>query len=154
MEDLVLIIDQEDVERRYIATVLAADGFDLIQVATVVEGMVQAMAHDPALIIVSEECGPVRVDEVIALIRRLTEAPLMVVGGGGDSGELASLRGGSDYYLARPFRGAELAARARLLIQRSGGGARESASRTDGSLLSARQPGLAGPSPRGCWRVA
>ncbi len=125
MEDLVLIIDQEDVERRYIATVLAADGFDLIQVATVVEGMVQAMTHDPALIIVSEDCGPVRVDEVIALIRRLTEAPLMVVGGGGDSGELASLRGGSDYYLSRPFRGAELAARARLLIQRSSADIRE-----------------------------
>ncbi len=154
MEDLVLIIDQEDVERRYIATVLAADGFDLIQVATVVEGMVQAMTHDPALIIVSEESSPVRIDEVIALIRRLTEAPLMVVGGGGDSGELASLRGGGDYYLSRPFRGAELAARARLLIRRSAGGMRESASGADELLLSDGRPAGAESPPRGSSRAA
>jgi DNA-binding response OmpR family regulator len=125
MEDLVLIINQEDVERRYIATVLAADGFDVIQVPTVVEGMVQAMAHDPSLIIVSEDCEPVRVDEVIALIRRITEAPLIIIGGGGDSGELASLTHGGDHYISRPFRGTELAARTRLLIHRSGSDIRE-----------------------------
>ncbi len=120
MENLVLIIDQDDIERRYIATVLAADGFDIIQVGSVVEGMVQEMAHEPALIVVAEETPPVGVDEVIALIRRLTSAPVMVVGGGGDTGELASLRSGGDYYLSRPFRGAELTARARLLVQRGG----------------------------------
>lgn len=149
MEDLVLIIDQEDVERRYIATVLAADGFDVIQVATVVEGMVQAMTHDPALIIVSEETSPVRINEVISLIRRLTEVPLMVVGGGGDTGELASLRGGSDYYLSRPFRGAELTSRARLLIQRSGGEIREVPPQ---SAHSSEAPGSRRPGGRG--RVA
>jgi DNA-binding response OmpR family regulator len=125
MDGLILIINQNEIERRYIATVLAADGFDIIQVGSVVEGMVQEMTHDPALIIVSEETSPVHIDEVIALIRRLTEAPLMVVGGGGNTGEIASLRSGGDYYLSRPFRGAELAARARLLIQRSGGEIRE-----------------------------
>ena len=131
MEDLILIIVQEDVERRYIAAVLAADGFDLIQVPSVVEGMVQTMAHDPALIIIAEETSPVRLDEVIALIRRLTAAPVMIVGSGGEGGELASLKGGGDYYLARPFRGTELAARARALIQRSSAGRRETASRED-----------------------
>lgn len=120
-----MIIDQDDIERRYIATVLAADGFDIIQVGTVVEGMVQEMAHEPALIVVAEETPPVRMDEVIALIRRLTEAPVMVVGGGGDSGEITSLRSGGDYYLSRPFRGAELAARTRLLIQRAASDVRE-----------------------------
>jgi DNA-binding response OmpR family regulator len=125
MDNLVLIIDQDDIERRYIATVLAADGFDIIQVASVVEGMVQEMAHDPALIVVAEETAPVRVDEVIALLRRLSKAPVIIVGGGDDSDELASLRGGGDYYLARPFRGAELSARARLLIQRAGSDVRE-----------------------------
>lgn len=125
MDGLILIIDQEEIERRYMATVLAADGFDVIQVASVVEGMVQEMAHEPALIVVAEETAPVRVDEVIALIRRLSKVPVIVVGGGGDSGEIASLHGGGDYYLARPFRGAELTTRARLLIQRTGGDVRE-----------------------------
>jgi DNA-binding response OmpR family regulator len=135
MGNLVLIIDQDDVERRYISTVLAADGFDIIQVASVVEGMVQEMAHDPVLIVVAEETAPVRVDEVIALLRRLSNAPVMIVGGGGDSDELASLRSGGDYYLARPYRGAELTARARLLIQRAGSDVRETG-------LQAGRPGL------------
>ena len=135
MEDLILIIVQEDVERRYIAAVLAADGFDLIQVPSVVEGMVQTMAHDPALIIIAEETSPVLLDELIALIRRLTAAPVMIVGSGGEGGELASLKGGGDYYLARPFRGTELAARARALIQRSSAGRRETASREDRTVV-------------------
>jgi DNA-binding response OmpR family regulator len=125
MDTLVLIIDQDEIERRYIATVLAADGFDVIQVGNLVEGMVQEMAHEPALIVVAEETSPVRVDDVVALIRRLSNAPVIVVGDGGDSGEIASLRSGGDYYLARPFRGAELSARARLLIQRAGSDVRE-----------------------------
>lgn len=148
MDDLVLIIDQESVERRFMASILAADGFDLIQVASVVEGMVQAMSHDPALIIVAEETDPVPVDDVIALLRRLTEVPLIVVGSGGDDDELTSLKGGGDYYLARPFGAAELAARTRLLIKRSGGG-RESASWAGGPLPSVGQPAVTESRPRG-----
>jgi len=116
--NLVLIIDPDDTERRYIATVLAADGFDLLQVAGLIEGMVMEMAHGASLIVLAEDTGPVRVEDVIALIRRLSEAPLMIVGPAGGGGELAALRVGGDYYLERPFRAAELAARARSLIHR------------------------------------
>lgn len=120
-----LIIDEDDTERRYIATLLAADGFDVIQVQSVVAGLVQEMAHEPALIILAEETSPVRVHEVIALLRRLSKAPVIVVGGGGEIDELTSLDSGGDYYLSRPVRGAELTTRARQLIQRGARDIRE-----------------------------
>jgi DNA-binding response OmpR family regulator len=154
MYDLVLIIDQESVERRFMASVLAADGFDLIQVASVVEGMVEAMSHDPALIIVAEETDPVPVDDVIALLRRLTEVPLIVVGSGGDNDELTSLKGGGDYYLARPFGAVELAARTRLLIKRSRGDIREIARRSARAAPPAGQPAMTESPPRGRSRAA
>lgn len=116
-----LIIDPDEIERRYMAAILAADGFALIQVGGAIEGMVQTMEHDPALIVIAEEAGPVGVQEVIPIFRRLTAAPLMIVGGGGGGGgseEGAALMGEGDYHLARPLRAPELALRARMLVRR------------------------------------
>lgn len=122
-----LIIDPDQIERRYMAAILAADGFDLVQVATAIEGLVQAARREPSLVILAEETGPVSVEDVIAVLRRLTAAPLMVVGDGGGGEGLASLRAGGDFFLARPFTAPELAGRARMLVRRSREGRTEDA---------------------------
>ncbi len=115
-----LIIDPDDIERRYIAAILAADGFDVFQVPSTIEGLVQAMKAGPDLVVISEETHPVRVHEAVSVLRRLTSAPLMIVGTGESGGEMASLREGGDFYLTRPFGAPELASRVRMLIRRAG----------------------------------
>lgn len=122
-----LIIDPDQTERRYLAAILAADGFDLVQVATVIEGLVQAARREPSLVVLAEETAPVSVEDAIAVLRRLTGAPLMVVGDGGGGEGMASLRAGADFFLARPFTAPELAGRARMLVRRSREGGAQAA---------------------------
>ena len=120
MGKLVLIIDADDIERRYIAAILAADGFDLVQTGSIIEGLVYGLRANPAVVVVAEqvEAGAVPAADVLPVLRRLTDAPVMVIGGG-DGGEEASAFSGADYYLARPFRPAELSSRARMLARRA-----------------------------------
>lgn len=115
-----LIIDADDIERRYIAAILAADGFDLVQTGSIVEGLVYGLRANPALVVVAEqaEAGAVPAADVLPVLRRLTDAPVMVVGGGGGDEETAAFST-ADYYLARPFRPAELSSRARMLARRA-----------------------------------
>ena len=125
MTGLVVVVDADETERRSVATALAADGLDLVQVESLVEGLVQAVNTEPALIIIAEGPGPIRMDEVLPVYRRVTRAPLLVIGDGGDPGEDVLLDRGADFFLPRPFRPSELAVRARVLIQRGQGPRRE-----------------------------
>jgi len=117
MQDLVLIVDQDADERRRASAVLAADGFDVAQRATAIEGVNGVLDLKPGLIILAEETEPLRPQEVISLIRRVTAAPLIVVGSGGITREGDTLDHGADLYLQRPFTVGELAGRARMLIR-------------------------------------
>ena len=118
MQDLVLVVDQDADERRRIAAVLASDGLDVAQRATPIEGVNGVLDMKPALIVLAEETNPLEITEVISLTRRLTAAPVMVVGGGGTNREAEALQRGADTYLPRPFTVGELASRARMLIRR------------------------------------
>jgi DNA-binding response OmpR family regulator len=118
VSNLVVVVDADETERRTVATALAADGLNLVQVESLVEGLIQAVNTDPELIIIADGPGPIRVDEVLPVYRRVTRAPLLIIGDGGDPGEDVLLDRGADFFLPRPFRPSELAVRARVLIQR------------------------------------
>ncbi len=140
-----LIIDPDDIERRYIAAILAADGFDVLQVSSMIEGLVQVTRGDPDLVVISEETHPVRVHEAVSVLRQLISAPLMIVGTGEGGEEMASL-GGGDFYLTRPFGAPELASRVRMLIRHAGarpkrGGTGPEDRANDGSAASPHHTG-------------
>jgi DNA-binding response OmpR family regulator len=125
MADLVVVIDVDETERRSVAAALAADGLDLVQVESVVEGLMRVVDKEPSLIVIAEGPGPVQVVDVLPVIRRLTQAPVLVIGDDSGPGEGITLDRGADFFLARPFRPSELAVRARVLIQRGRGPKRE-----------------------------
>jgi two-component system KDP operon response regulator KdpE len=118
VDDLVLIVDRSSIERRYVAAILAADGFHVVQMAGVIEGFIEVMEKDPALIVLAEETEPLQPEEVISVVRRVSSAPVMVLGGGELPAETPSLMSGGDFYLKRPFGPADLAGRARMLTSR------------------------------------
>lgn len=126
MSSLVLIVDEDQLERRYISAILAADGFDIIQVEHAVEGMVAITAIEPALIILasgprlSEEARTVRIPQLVRVFRRITNAPLAIVGDPQPSDEIESLVSGGDLYIPRSFGASELISRCRMLVRRTG----------------------------------
>lgn len=129
MNDLVLVADGDQVERRYLAAILAADGFHILQTENAVHGMVWIARFEPVLIILAEDTEPLELGEEIVVMRRMTAAPLMIIGNDESPDEIQSLTHGGDFYLRRPFTAAEVILRARSLLRRtepaddSGGGA-------------------------------
>jgi DNA-binding response OmpR family regulator len=118
VDKLVLVIDRDAQEREQIAAILREVNFQVVDVAGTVQGMIQMMEAEPALIVMAEETKPLRLHEVVDFIREFTGAPLMVVGSGGMSKEEELLMRGGDFYLNRPFTAAELAMRAQMLVRR------------------------------------
>jgi DNA-binding response OmpR family regulator len=120
--DLVVIVDPEGIERRYVASILAGEGHDITQVQSPIQGIVAAMRQGDAraVMVLAEETDPVSIDDCIRVIRRLTGMPLLVIGRD-SSLELDSLHSGADDYIPRPFSASGLIARVRMLSRRAGG---------------------------------
>jgi len=118
MDKRVLVIDQDAQERRQVAAVLWEADFQVVGVASTIQGMIQLIDTEPALIVMAEETEPLRLYEVVRFVRGLTGAPVMVIGSGGMTEEVELLMRGGDFYLGRPFTAAELVSRARMLVRR------------------------------------
>lgn len=130
-----LVIDRDAHERRQIAVILREAGFRVVGVARTIQGMIQLIEAEPALIVIAEETEPLRLHEVVRFVHGLTGAPVMIIGSGGITQEVELLAGGGDFYLGRPFTAAELASRARMLVRRG-----EACWEGIGTGLSAEQP--------------
>ncbi len=120
MRNLALIVDSDAIERRYVAAAMAADGFHVVQVGRVVEAMVSITKLDPVLVIAAEDdMEAFEPHDVVAILRGMTSAPLIILGDEDVPAELRSLTEGADFYLRRPFTASELLLRARTLLRGS-----------------------------------
>ena len=121
---LVLIVDDNQLERRYMAALLAADGFDVVQVERAVEGLVAVTAVEPALVILASGAGlaaeakRVRVHQLVRVFRRITKAPVAIIGDPEPTDGVESLVSGGDLFLPRGFSASELISRSRMLVRR------------------------------------
>lgn len=144
MDGLALVVDRDVGERRLVSTILAADGFHVMQMAGSMEGLMAVLDADPTLIILGDDIEPGPVDEIVALIRRVTAAPILVLLSG-DTPEEDWLDRGADHCLSRPVSVTDLVIRARSLL-RSRGDAAPSSERP-GAI------GLVDPSPMAVLRA-
>jgi DNA-binding response OmpR family regulator len=123
MAELVLFIDVDDVERRRLCAAFEQAGFGVVEASSGVEGLFQVLESAPLLIILAEEVPPLKAADLLTVLRRLTDAPVMIIGGGVDPEEVAALEGGADFYARRPVSLRVLLARARALLRRYAGSA-------------------------------
>lgn len=137
MDGLALVVDRDGVERRLVSTILAADGFHVMQMAGSMEGLMAVLDSDPALIILGDDTEPGPVDEIVALMRRVSAAPILILLSG-DTPEDDWLNRGADYCLSRPISVTDLVVRARGLLRR-----RDDATPTSEGLSEASAIGLA-----------
>jgi DNA-binding response OmpR family regulator len=139
---LVLVINEDDIERRFMGSVLAADGFDVIQAPRAVDAIFAVAAGEPSLILMATRRGLVfeaahlPAHRLIRVIRRITDAPLVIIGDSQSADEISSMTNGGDVYLPRHYSVSELISRCWLLIRRQ-----------DPSLESRTRPLNAGYAP-------
>ena len=114
-----LIID-DDENRQSIVQALQEAGFQVIEATRSAEGLKRALDDSPRLLIVSDSMPPLEEVELLPVLRRLTDAPIITVGSGGEMAMVQALLQGSDVYLTRPVNLRELMARIRALLRRYG----------------------------------
>jgi DNA-binding response OmpR family regulator len=128
-----LVLEDDDATRTFLADNLTADGFDLLVADTAREALrlLETAAPDLAILDVGlpdgsglDVVGRVRAsDGVTCRIDPLL--PLIVVSGrAGELDRLRGLRRGADDFVAKPFSYPELLERVRGLLRRSGGRSR------------------------------
>ena len=120
MKPLILMVEDDAQIRRFLRATLAAEGYRFLEATTAQEGLTQAAAHHPDLILLDLGLPDQDGLEVIRGVRQWTTAPVLVLSARGqETDKIAALDLGADDYVAKPFTVGELLARIRAALRRS-----------------------------------
>lgn len=126
-EAAILLIEDEPEIRRFLRTTLPAYGFRLFEAATAKEGVTEAQARNPDLILLDLGLPDMEGAEVIRQVRQWTVTPIIIISARDqEKAKVDALDLGADDYVTKPFGTQELLARMRTALRhaaRSEGGA-------------------------------
>ena len=121
MKPRVLVVDDEPQFLRALTTNLRGAGYDVETATTAAEALAAAGLRPPDAIVLDLLLPDGSGTEVIHELRGWSEAPIILVSALGDEVEkIAALDAGADDYVTKPFSAAELLARLRAVLRRSG----------------------------------
>jgi len=115
---LLLLIEDEPQMRRFLRATLSAHGYGVMEVATAREGRAQASGRNPELILLDLGLPDGDGLELVPVLRRLTQAPIVVISARGrEQDKVTAFDRGADDYLTKPFGVGELLARIRTALR-------------------------------------
>jgi two-component system, OmpR family, KDP operon response regulator KdpE len=121
----VLIVDDEPQLVRGLKIMLRTAGYVVETARTALEMLAILAAHPPDVVVLDFVLPDGQGVEVCKQVRRRSKLPILIMSAiGAEREKVRALDAGADDYLAKPFRGEELLARLRRVLQRSvaGGG--------------------------------
>lgn len=114
----VLLIEDEPQMRRFLRAALGNQPYELIESATVREGLAQAASRNPELILLDLGLPDGDGLNVTREIRSWSSTPIIVISARGqEQDKVAALDAGADDYLTKPFGVEELLARMRVALR-------------------------------------
>jgi len=117
-EATILLIEDEPEIRRFLRTTLSAHGFRLHEATTGQDGLTEAKARNPDLILLDLGLPDLDGSEVIRRVREWTATPIIVLSARDQEQEkVAALDLGADDYVTKPFGVNELLARIRTALR-------------------------------------
>jgi two-component system KDP operon response regulator KdpE len=117
-EATILLIEDEPEIRRFLRTTLPAHGFRLHEAATGQDGITEAKARNPDLILLDLGLPDIEGNEVIRQLREWTATPIIVLSARDqEQAKVAALDLGADDYITKPFGVNELLARVRTALR-------------------------------------
>ena len=117
----VLVIDDEPQIRRVVRHALDGDFDRVLEASTGANGIDQAAAGRPSLIVLDLGLPDIPGIQVCAEIRKWSDAPILVLSARhSDQEKVALLDAGADDYVTKPFSTNEFKARVRALLRRVG----------------------------------
>ena len=116
----ILVIDDEPQILRAMRTILSEKQFRVTTASRGEEGLTQAAAHEPDLVILDLGLPDMDGVEVCARLREWTQTPIIVLSvRDSERDKVAALDQGADDYLTKPFGIEELLARVRVALRHS-----------------------------------
>jgi two-component system KDP operon response regulator KdpE len=115
---LILIIEDEAPMRRFLTISLSSNGYRVTEAETGQEGLTQAAARNPDLILL--DLGLPDQDGLVVTerLREWGKMPIIVISARGqEEDKIKALDGGADDYLTKPFGIGELLARVRVALR-------------------------------------
>jgi len=119
----ILVIDDEMAMRRFLRVSLSSNGYRLIEAETGQQGIAQAAASSPELILL--DLGLPDLDGVVVTqrLREWSKTPIIVLSARGqEQDKIQVLDAGADDYLTKPFGVGELLARIRVALRHAATG--------------------------------
>ncbi|MGD9727450.1 MAG: response regulator [Nitrospiraceae bacterium] len=117
-ESSVLLIEDEPEIRRFLRNTLPHQGYRFYEAVSGGEGLAQAQARNPDVILVDLGLPDMDGLEVIRKLREWTQMPIIVLSARGqEQVKVAALDGGADDYMTKPFGVEELLARLRTALR-------------------------------------
>jgi len=120
MKPLVLMIEDDPQIRRFLRAALTAEDYQFHEALTAEEGIAQAAARQPDLVLLDLGLPDRDGLDVIRGIRQWSQMPIVVLSARGqEKDKIAALDLGADDYVAKPFAVGELLARIRAALRRA-----------------------------------
>ncbi|MDR4470558.1 MAG: response regulator [Nitrospira sp.] len=117
-EAAILLIEDEPEIRRFLRTTLPAHGFRLYEAMTGKDGLAEAKARNPDLILLDLGLPDLEGNEVIRQIREWTTTPILILSARDqEHAKVTALDLGADDYVTKPFGVNELLARIRTALR-------------------------------------
>ena len=115
---VILIIEDEPQMLRFLRASLATHGYRLVETTTAADGLAQAAARSPEIVLLDLGLPDVDGVEVTRRLREWTQTPIIVISARGrEEDKVAALDAGADDYLTKPFGVGELLARLRVALR-------------------------------------
>jgi two-component system, OmpR family, KDP operon response regulator KdpE len=116
----IVLIEDEPQMRRFLRTVLPAQGFELFEADSGKQGMVEVAVRRPDVVILDLGLPDMNGVDVVRQLRDWTAVPVIVLSARAEeSDKIAALDAGADDYLTKPFGVGELLARLRVALRRA-----------------------------------
>ena len=114
----VLVIEDEAPMRRFLRVALAASGYRCLEAGTGGQGIAEAEARSPDVVLLDLGLPDLDGLEVTRRLRAVSRAPIVVLSARGqERDKVDALDAGADDYLTKPFGVAELLARIRVALR-------------------------------------
>lgn len=114
----ILIIEDEAQMRRFLRASLSNAGYQLLEAETAEQGLVQAAAQNPDLVLLDLGLPDLDGLAVTERLRQWAKMPIIVISARGqESDKIKALDAGADDYLTKPFGVGELLARMRVALR-------------------------------------
>jgi len=117
---VVLVVEDEAQMRTFVRIALESHGFQMLEAPTAAEGIRQARAYTPDVVLLDLGLPDGDGSKVTRRIREYSSVPILVISArGSEESKVRALDEGADDYLTKPFGAAELMARIRVALRKA-----------------------------------